>query len=186
MNVALEKYLDTIDKQLKPLPTSERVDIVKEIKGSILEMENENLSTETILERLGNPKELAKAYLGDLISNRTGFSLNNFLTVCAFYSLVGLSGLIIIPTLGIIAPVFIFCAVLSPLLGAVKLIDYLLNLNIPFVEYIGFGSTTLGPVPVFFISIITGIVLYLIGRASWRLLLFYCKKISSTKKNLSI
>ena len=39
MNTTFEKYLDTIDKCLKPLPTSERVDIVKEIKGSILEME---------------------------------------------------------------------------------------------------------------------------------------------------
>ena len=40
MNTTFEKYLDTIDKCLKPLPTSERVDIVKEIKGSILEMES--------------------------------------------------------------------------------------------------------------------------------------------------
>lgn len=29
MNTTFEKYLDTIDKCLKPLPTSERVDIVK-------------------------------------------------------------------------------------------------------------------------------------------------------------
>ena len=49
MNTTFEKYLDTIDKCLKPLPTSERVDIVKEINGSILEMESENLSTEQIL-----------------------------------------------------------------------------------------------------------------------------------------
>ena len=55
MNTTFEKYLDTIDKCLKPLPTSERVDIVKEIKGSILEMESENLSTEQILTRLGKP-----------------------------------------------------------------------------------------------------------------------------------
>ena len=67
MNAALEKYLDTVDKCLKPLPTSERVDIVKEIKSSVLEMESENLSEEQILERLGKPKELARAYLGDLM-----------------------------------------------------------------------------------------------------------------------
>ena len=53
MNATLEKYLDTVDKCLKPLPTSERVDIVKEIKGSILEMEGDNLTTEQILDRLG-------------------------------------------------------------------------------------------------------------------------------------
>lgn len=48
MNATLEKYLDTVDKCLKPLPTSERVDIVKEIKSSILEMEGDNLTTEQI------------------------------------------------------------------------------------------------------------------------------------------
>ena len=49
MNAALEKYLNTVDKCLKPLPASERVDIVKEIKSSILEMESDNLTTEQIL-----------------------------------------------------------------------------------------------------------------------------------------
>lgn len=49
MNATFEKYLDKVDKCLKPLPTSERVDIVKEIKGSILEMDSENISSEQIL-----------------------------------------------------------------------------------------------------------------------------------------
>ena len=67
MNATLEKYLDTVDKCLKPLPTSERVDIVKEIKSSILEMEIDNLTTEQIFDRLGKPTDLAQAYLGDLL-----------------------------------------------------------------------------------------------------------------------
>ncbi len=78
MNTTFEKYLDTIDKCLKPLPTSERVDIVKEIKGSILEMESQNLSTEQILTRLGKPKDLAKAYLGDLLAKENNFSWNRY------------------------------------------------------------------------------------------------------------
>lgn len=61
MNTTFEKYLDTIDKCLKPLPTSERVDIVKEIKGSILEMESENLSTEQILTRIRKAKRPCKS-----------------------------------------------------------------------------------------------------------------------------
>lgn len=39
MNTKLDKYLDTVDRHLQPLPASERVDIVKEIKGSMIEME---------------------------------------------------------------------------------------------------------------------------------------------------
>lgn len=159
MNTTFEKYLDTIDKCLKPLPTSERVDIVKEIKGSILEMESENLSTEQILTRLGKPKDLAKAYLGDLLAKENNFSWNRFLTVCAFYSLVGFSGLFVIPVLVIVAPTFILCGVASAVLGIIKLVDYLLHLNIPYVDYIGFqfGNTALSPIPVFILSLITGI-----------------------------
>ena len=159
MNTTFEKYLDTIDKCLKPLPTSERVDIVKEIKGSILEMESQNLSTEQILTRLGKPKDLAKAYLGDLLAKENNFSWNRFLTVCAFYSLVGFSGLFVIPVLVIVAPTFILCGVASAVLGIIKLVDYLLHLNIPYVDYIGFqfGNTALSPIPVFILSLITGI-----------------------------
>lgn len=84
MNTTFEKYLNTIDKHLKPLPASERADIIKEIKSSILEMEGEQFSEEQILERLGTPKELAKSYLGDSIAKGKGITLNRFLTVFAF------------------------------------------------------------------------------------------------------
>lgn len=71
MKAEFEKYLTMVERYLKPLPTSERVDIVKEIKGSILEMEQEDLSEEEILQRLGEPKDLAKAYLGDLLDRKS-------------------------------------------------------------------------------------------------------------------
>lgn len=64
MDAKLEKYLDTVDKHLKPLPVSERVDIVKEVKASMQEMQAEGLSSEQILARLGDAKDLARAYLG--------------------------------------------------------------------------------------------------------------------------
>ncbi len=110
MKAEFEKYLTMVERYLKPLPTSERVDIVKEIKGSILEMEQEDLSEEEILQRLGEPKDLAKAYLGDLLIKESDFSFTRVLTVCAFYSVAGLSGMFVIPILGIVAPVFIVCS----------------------------------------------------------------------------
>lgn len=188
MTEIFENYLDTIDRHLKPLPTSERIDIVKEIKGSILEMENENLTQEQIMQRLGNPKELAKAYLGDLLSTGAEFSWNRFLTICAYYSVVGISGLVIIPTLAIIAPVFIACAIIVPLLGIAKLINYLLHLGIPYFESVRFqlGPHVLGPISALLVSIVTGVILYLIGYGSWKLLLGYCRKVSKAKKKLSI
>lgn len=189
MNTTLEKYLTAIDKNLRPLPTSERVDIVKEIKGSILEMEQENLPIAQILERLGNPKELAKAYLGDLLSKGTGFSWNRLLTICAFYSVVGFSGIIIIPALAIIAPVFIGCGLFLPVLGAVKMIDYIFHLGIPYIADVGIvlsGIVEINPIVEFIISIPTAILLCWGGRGCWNLLVGYCKKVSKTKADLSI
>jgi len=45
MNAKLEKYLNTVEKHLNPLPASERIDIVKEIKSLIIELENDNVPT---------------------------------------------------------------------------------------------------------------------------------------------
>ncbi len=134
MEKILNDYLEKIEKYLKPLPLSERVDIVKEIKSEILELQGDGKTSEEIIERLGNPKELAKAYLGDLIAKSSSFSWNRVLAICAYYSLASLSGLIVIPVLAICAPVFIVCAIATPILGAVKLIDALLNLGIPYAS----------------------------------------------------
>lgn len=185
MEKILNSYLKKIDRYLKPLPVSERVDIVKEIKSEILELQRNGKSTEEIMERLGNPKELAKAYLGDLIAKDTSFSWNRVLAICAYYSLASLSGLVIIPTLAICAPTFIFCGVITPIMGAAKLIDFLLNLGIPYVQYIGVSGIN-NPVLVFIICIITGIGLCLIGIGCWKLLVLYVKSMGKVKNKLSI
>lgn len=185
MEKILNSYLEKIDRYLKPLSVSERVDIVKEIQSEILELQRNGKSTEEIMERLGNPKELAKAYLGDLIAKDTFFNWNRVLAICAYYSLASLSGLIIIPTLAICAPTFIFCGIIVPISGAVKLIDFLLNLSIPYVQYIGISGIN-SPILVFIICIITGVVLCLIGVGCWKLLVFYIKNMSKVKNKLSI
>lgn len=76
MEKNLNDYLEKVEKYLKPLPVSERVDIVKEIKSEILELQGGGKTAEEILERLGNPKELAKAYLGDWIAKSSGTAEN--------------------------------------------------------------------------------------------------------------
>ena len=158
MEKILNDYLEKIEKYLKPLPVSERVDIVKEIKSEILELQGDGKTSKEIIERLGNPKELAKAYLGDLIAKSSSFSWNRVLAICAYYSLASLSGLIVIPVLAICAPVFIVCAIATPILGAVKLIDALLNLGIPYASYIGISGIE-NPAIVFVLSIVMGVVL---------------------------
>ncbi|MDO4281495.1 MAG: DUF1700 domain-containing protein [Peptococcaceae bacterium] len=189
MDKKLEKYLDTIDKNLRPLPASERVDIVKEVKASIQEMLGDGLTTDQVLVRLGDAKTLARAYLGDLLAESRGFSFKRVLTICAFYSLVGFSGMIVIPCLAIMAPVFIACGIFCPLAGAVKLVDYLLGLGIPWVADIGVylsPSIKLGPVAAFFVLILLGAAMLVAGILCWRALVYYCKKVGQAKRYLSV
>lgn len=185
MNKILNDYLEKIEKYLKPLPVSERVDIVKEIESEIFELQRNGKTAEEIIERMGDAKELAKAYLGDLIAKGHSFSWNRVLAICAYYSLVSLSGLFVIPILVICAPVFIICGIATPIIGAVKLIDELLNLGIPYANYIGISGIE-NPVVAFIICIVIGIVLYIIGSGCWKLLVYYIKGVSKAKKHLSI
>ncbi len=185
MEKSLNDYLEKIEKNLKPLPVSERVDIVKEIKSEILELQGDGKTLEEILERMGNPKELAKAYLGDLIAKSSSFSWSRMLAICAYYSLAGLSGMIVIPVLVICAPVFIACGIAAPVLGAVKLIDTLLHLGIPYASCIGISGIE-NPAIVFVLSIVMGVALYLAGRGCWKLLVYYIKGVSQAKRFLSI
>ena len=83
MEKILNDYLEKIERYLKPLPASERVDITKEIKSEILELQSDGKTAEEIMERLGNPKELAKAYLEDLIAKSSSFGWNRVLAICA-------------------------------------------------------------------------------------------------------
>lgn len=188
MNAIFEKYLATMDKCLKPLPASERADIVKEIKVSILEMESENVAAEQILEKLGNPKDLAKAYLADLLTNKSGFSKKQILTGCAFYSLLGFSGLFIMPCLFFLAPILIILAVCSPILGAIKMIDFIFNLGLPYIQSIQvfLGGVGLNPVVEFICSIPISVLVFLAGRGAWKLLIAYCKKVGKASRKISV
>lgn len=184
MEKILNDYLEKIEKCLKPLPVSERVDIVKEIKSEMLELQDNGKKAEEIIERLGVPEELAKSYLGDLISDRNSLGSNRVLAICAYYSLAGFSGLFVIPILAICSPVFILCAIATPILGAVKLIDALFHLDIPYASYIGISGIQ-NPVIVFVLCIVIGVALFLVGYGCWKLLVRYIRGVSHTKQRLS-
>lgn len=188
MEKVLNDYLGKMEKYLKPIAVSERVDIINEIKSEMQELQSNGVPAEKIIERLGNPKELAKAYLGDLLSKESKFSWNRFLTVCAFYSLAGLSGMIVIPCLGFIAPAFVFLGIVAPIFGAIKMFNYIFALNIPHMEEIRIvlgGITEFHPVVEFIISLFIGVLIYWAGRGAWKLLVLYCRKVGEAARKLS-
>lgn len=187
MEKVLESYLEKVSKYLKRIPVAERADIIKEIESDMYELQNSGKTSAEIIERLGEPQNLAKAYLGDLLEAGTGFNWNRFLTICAFYSAAGFSGMIIIPCLAIIAPVFIVSGALTPVLALVKMLDYILGLGIPYMENIKIvfnGIEELNPVMGFVFSTVIGVLLYMSGKGAWKLLLAYCRKTSSIRSKI--
>ena len=184
----MNEYLEKIEKSLKPLPASERVDIVQEIKSEMLELQAAGKSEAEILQRLGDRRALAKAYLGDLIVKEKPLSWTRVLALCAYYSLAGLSGLIVIPTLGICAPVFLLCAVICPVVGALKLLDSVLNLGLPWMQQVGvfvLEGVELAPGLEFIACVLAGVLLGLAGWGCWKLLVLYIRGVSKVGTSLS-
>lgn len=184
MEKCLEEYLEKIGKCLKPLPASERADIVREIKSEMLELQAEGKTGQEVLERLGKPRELARAYLSDLITKDPSFSGKRMLALFAYYSVAGLSGLFVVPVLLVCAPAFMLCGIAAPALGAVKMVDTVLHLGIPGVQYIGIAGVG-NPVVVFVLCVALGAALFLAGYGCWRLLVCYVKGVSRVGAGLS-
>lgn len=185
MNQILDAYLDKIDQYLKPMPASERIDIVKEIKSELSELELQgNLTPEEILERMGDPKELAKAYLGSHLTKSGGFQLKKLGALIAFYGLTGISGMFILPMVSILSIGLMAGAVIAPIGGLVKFIGYLFGQDVPFVMF-QIGSYTAAPPAAFALSIVFGLLFFLAGRGLWKLLLSYIKTVSRIRRNCS-
>ncbi len=184
MDSTLDNYLDSIYRHLKPLSTSEKVDIIKEIKCQIIEMEkDEGLSPQQIIDKLGDPKDMARAYLSDLIYENSRFNRQKFMAIFAFYGLTGLSGAIIIPFLGILAPSLKFFGIVTPILGIVKLIGFIFHFDIPFV-LITIGAVELHPILAFLTSFLIGIGMYKLGCKLWEVLKTYIHNVSKRKNEL--
>lgn len=169
---------------------------------------NKNIikNIEELKELQTNLKKFNKQDAIDYITNKTGVSekesleIYNFLiennkakehktnkifASIVFYCLVSLTGIIILPTLGIIAPVFILCSFICPIGGIIHLISGIFNFNLPIVSF-QFENVILNPFLGFVLSIMIGIILYFIGKACWKILLLYINQVKKVKDNLEI
>ena len=184
METALETYLEQIDRRLRPMPASERVDIVREIKSELLELESAGLSPEEITKRLGSPKELAAAYLGGVITKNPRFSWRRLRSVAAFYSLAGLGGMIVLPAASITAVVFLICGAALPAVGLLSLLASMVGIQVPWAM-VQVGSWTAPPALAFPISVATGALLLLAGRGLWKAAIGFVKMVGDKRRKLA-
>ncbi len=183
MDKELDNYLKKIEKYLKPMVISERIDIVKEIKSEMSELQNNGASPEEIIERLGSPKELAKAYLGESISKNKSFSWQKLCAITAFYSLAGISGIFILPITSICGIAFMFCGILCPILGIIKFAAHFMGYEITQIQFQA-GSYTAGAVAFLPISVVIGSLSFIIGKLGWDLTIFIIKSMSKIQKRI--
>lgn len=168
MDKALDAYLEQIDRRLRPLPASERLDIVQEIRSGMLELEAEGLSPEEIVQRLGDPRGMAAAYLGEAIARRPGFSWSRLGAVAAFFGMAGALGMFVLPVTSVLAVGLMCSGIVSPAAGILKFAASLAGIDLPFIMF-QFGAYTASPGAALVLSVVAGALLFWAGRGLWRL-----------------
>lgn len=182
MYTNLYEYLKGVERHLHPLSKMDRLDIIREIDSNIQELQQDKgISLEEALERLGSPRELAKSYLGNSIATSSKGAFRKICEFMAFYSLVGLTGMIVLPVTGITAATFLLCAVLVPVAGAIKWIISLFGVDIPFVM-VQIGSFAANPFQAFVISLLLAVLFWLLGKWLWKITIAYIKAVGNQKE----
>ena len=93
----------------------------------------------------------------------------------------------IILSLPIAGAIFIACATAcaDSIAGIIHFISGIFGFDLTFVSF-QFGNMTLNPFLGLVVGIIIGVILYFIGKGSWKLLLLYINKIKEKKESLGI
>ncbi len=173
MDKILNQYLDKVDKYLRPMSAADRADIINEIKSGMAELEaGKSLTPEQIRERLGDPRELAQAYLGEAIAKTHGCDMRKLAAVMAFYAAAGLGGMFILPFTAILGAALMLCGVIAPLAGLVKAAGFLLGMDVPVIVF-QFGSWTAHPLLALPLSVLMGALFFLAGKGLWKITLKY-------------
>lgn len=184
MERQLDAYLDQIDRRLRPMAASERIDIVREIRSEMLELASQGLSPQEITARLGDPKQLAAAYLQDAIVKNPQFSWSRLGALAAFYSLAGLGGMVVLPTLTIMAGAFMLCGAVAPAAALVKLLASFAGIDLPYVT-MQFGPYVPSPLAAFPLAAAMGLLLLLAGRGCWKLTVRFVKMLGEKRRTLA-
>lgn len=97
--------------------------------------------------------------------------------------MAGLGSIFILPFISVLGAALMFCRVIVPIGGAVKLLGALVGIDVPWVV-MQIGSYIPSPIMAFPLSILVGILLFLAGRFFWKLTIRYIQMISNRKKQL--
>lgn len=185
MDKSLEKYLDSVDRKLKDLPDSLRKEILSSLHESILQLQAQGLDPKQIRKTMKSPAQIRAQYIGPSLKHGNCRVRQKILSG-AFYVLSGLVSIFVVPFLAVSGPGFLVMGLLCPILGLAKMLDLLFQLDFAWLNWIQieFFDLVLSARGQFLLSVLTGVILIILGILSLRLLRIYLKKVGQLKASL--
>lgn len=171
-----EAFLNDLDKQIEKVNTQEASEITKEIRNHIYESLNKGNSIDEILQRLGHPKKLAKAYVADCQLNQKKITVSPIISVLQLGSL-SLIGTVLIPTFFCVAALFI---ILAAFIIGIATTNLLGITQIPLMVIS--SSYMLTGFPQFISSIFISILMIVVGLYILKIIQKYCKLVINKYK----
>lgn len=120
---------------------------------------------------------------GESISKSNSFRWKSFSVLVVFYSCAGLAGMFILPIISVLLIGFMFSGGIVAIGGIIKLIGYLIGVEVPFVMF-QIGTFTAPPLLVFVLSVIIGLLMFLLGMGLWKIQMKYIRAVSQIQKKL--
>jgi uncharacterized membrane protein len=117
------RYMGELEQELRKLPARDREDALREIRSHLQEASDSGTPSPLTLARLGSPRNLAAAYMGDYLSARESSLPTRALRVAAVGAYVfgtTFSSLFVVPILAISAITFGIAGVVTPILGLMR------------------------------------------------------------------
>ncbi|GIP34053.1 DUF1700 domain-containing protein [Paenibacillus sp. J2TS4] len=169
-------YLEALYNHLAPMPEEERMDAVREIESHLEEGIKNGQSESVLLNKLGDARKLARAYIGDYyVSESPGRSLTwqEGLRKIGFFISSGFVSMFVIPILAVLAGGLAFSAGVAVLGGILRTmgLTWIQMQVAPGIE-----------VPVEYSFIVGGIaggILFLLAFLCWKGLRSYLRFLSS-------
>ncbi len=142
-----------MSRGLSGIPEKDRQEILEEVAGHLHSAEQKGEPVEKTLAGLGSAEKLAHAYAFGYGTAARGLRLADLPGSLAFYATIGLSGMILVPTLVILAVTFVAVAIFIP---CVAVGNYIGFVTIPMFT---FGSASISPGPLqLLLSIFVGVL----------------------------
>jgi uncharacterized membrane protein len=123
MDERTTRYLGELERELRKLPARDREDALREIRSHLQEASESGTPSPVTLARLGSPRNLAAAYMGDYLSARESSLPTRALRVAAVGAYVfgtTFSSLFVVPILAASAFIFGIAGVVTPILGLMR------------------------------------------------------------------